>query len=211
MSQKLYKSTICQQWPISRQDEVFAAVYYDKFPPVFQDIVKPYKRKPEFLTDRANMLRPTSRRNDDAFVTASLACLAFDADDLLCVLTAAGERGASIIDLSAGITIKPRATNGELAKAAQIFAQARMKERALERGKPGGDASGKKRSGEAKAGCALIEDKWPNPKYETADLLAEAKCVYGTAVKILGRRPIAIANFIAAQKRRAKREERANA
>lgn len=211
MSQKAYTSNICTKWPIVGQDAAINK-YIGNEPitvVMYSDTVHPYGRKPEFLKERANMLRPTARNGHSTIVVHSLACLAFDPDDLANVLTLAGDRGAEIRDLHAGITIKPNGSGAEWRKAMKAFTDARAGMQESQRGHIGGTASGEKRHAEGKAGCDRIAAKWGNPKYETPALLKEAGCCYGTAIKHLGKRPIAITNFLAAQKRKAKKAKAA--
>lgn len=73
----------------------------------------------------------------------------------------------------------------------------------------GGKTSAKNREAESKIKCDKIRGRWPlpNKEYTTPELLAEVDLVYNTAIKYLGKRPIAQYNYQA----KLKRKERANA
>ena len=75
-----------------------------------------------------------------------------------------------------------------------------------------GKASAKKRIAVSKKGAAKISDRWPQPSVDwpTSVLLKEAGLSYNTAISILGRRPIEQANYEAAQKRKERRNAKAN-
>lgn len=69
-----------------------------------------------------------------------------------------------------------------------------------------GKTSGLVRSKQARAGVEKIRDRWPLPSQEwpTRVLIEEAGCSLNTVKAVLGRRPIAQANYQAAQKRKEK-------
>src|SRR5262245_38148349 len=103
MPQKAYLSTISPRWPIERQHSILDLPVGTTT--VYQDRVKLRRGqdlKPELLKDRAELLRPTARRNgSESIFVASLAVLAVNADDLNVVLAQAAERGATIRDVHA--------------------------------------------------------------------------------------------------------------
>ncbi len=85
--------------------------------------------------------------------------------------------------------------------------------------KIGGRISAEKKEAKYKRAISLIADRWPKPSkdWPTHILLKEAglaverkKVSYNTAIKYLGKRPIVQANYQAAQKRKERRNAKAN-
>lgn len=74
--------------------------------------------------------------------------------------------------------------------------------------KIGGQISAAKREDESKIAIAKIKDRWPLPNKEwaTSVLLKEADLSYNTAIKFLGKRPIAQYNYQAKMKRKAAKD-----
>lgn len=206
MSQKAYISDICKRWPLNEQ---LAAIKAAGIGSVYQDELN-LKRgqylKPDLLTERAILLKPSSRNGNTTIVVQSLGVLACNTEDLMNVLDLAAERGAAIYDLSANFTIGPRPNAATQRQAIKVFEQAKQADKNLSRGQAGGIKSGKVRKARIAAAIDLIRARWPNPDYETSDLLKEAKLPYNTAANRLGRRPLEIAYFLAAQKRKDKRD-----
>lgn len=69
---------------------------------------RPSHIQPEWLTERAVLLKPTARRGGEAIRVATLLALAVnDGGDLLSVLRAAERRNATIIAADSGLSIEP--------------------------------------------------------------------------------------------------------
>ena len=71
----------------------------------------------------------------------------------------------------------------------------------------GGKISAAKRKKISKTSCAKIADRWvlSNKDWPTHVLLKEADLSYNTAIKFLGKRPIAQWNYLAKMKRKARK------
>lgn len=159
------------------------------------------------LCRRARMLKAQSFKRPETILVASLAVLAWTADDMLACLTAAVARGAAVVALDAGLTIDATTPAAALSEAVAAFAEGRRKQQAVRRGEMGGKRSGDAREAEAKARAMLIKDRWclPTRDYPTQDLLAEIGMSINTARKHLGSRPAVQRAYQAARKRAAKR------
>lgn len=158
------------------------------------------------IEGRSLLLRPTSRKEPAIFYVASIACLSDDEDDLIDFLRAAKKRDVRIICIEENFEWYPQRSLSIVLKAWKL---ARNNGAA----RVGGQISAAKREAIARAGAAKIKDRWPLPNaaWRTEDLLKEGELSRTSANKYLGRRPLAQAACEAAQKRKAKREERANA
>lgn len=155
---------------------------------------------------RLALVRPTSRKEQDIIHVASIACLSDDEDDLIDFLRAAKKRNLKIICAEEKFEWYPQRS---LSLVLRAWKMARNNGAA----RVGGQISAAKREAMAKAGAEKIKGRWclPNSAFKTDDLLKEADISRTSANKYLGRRPMAQANHVAAQKRKAKREDRANA
>lgn len=207
MSQKSYISNISPLWPVERQMETLSGLLGSNT--FFQDELKPYKRKPEYLKERAQMLRPTARNGGDTIYVASLACLALDAEDLMSVVTQANARGSTIRAIEEHVAITPKCRSDILHQVAKQFAEARTAAKEVEKGRAGGLKSGAVRSAAAKAAALSLKDRWGNSDYETSALLTEAGIPYNTAKLHLGSRKDALRYAAAATKRKAKKAKAA--
>jgi hypothetical protein len=173
------------------------------------DKLSPDDRKAHRIDDLVNremMLRPSGRKGGVVYI-ASLAVLAWSAEDMLSCLTRAASRGMTVRVLDADLTIGADARAALLHKAAQAFAAARERRREIERGRTGGSISGKKRSDAARAKAEAIKLKWADERFRTVDLLKEAGITYNTAKLYLGSRLLVLQAQAAAAKRRARRSK----
>ena len=121
MHKKAYISNIDPAWPLARQREMIAgieAVYEDKLTPAALK-----RRDPAELKDRKLLLRPTSRRDPEMIVIASINCLAWTWEDLCDVVVQAAARHATIHEASSGWEFKPGDGAGELARRLPTFAR----------------------------------------------------------------------------------------
>jgi hypothetical protein len=153
------------------------------------------------------LFRPTLRKTYDCIHVVSLAVIADKEKDFRAFLDLAKKRGCrlSSLDENETFVIESR-TNVEPIVAA--WREARKRGAA----KIGGIISAEKRRATSSTGAARIRTKWsmPSREHPTVDLLREASISYNTAISILGRRPIAQANYQAALKRKERRNAKAN-
>lgn len=151
--------------------------------------------------DRHMLLRATTRKEPDTIYVASLGCVASDEDDLIDFLRAAKKRALKIICIEEDFEWYPQRSLSIVLKA---WKAARNKGSA----KVGGQISGEMRKAIVQAGAEKIRARWalPSKEWKTDALLKEADISRTSANKYLGRRPLTQANYIAAQKRKAKRE-----
>ena len=155
---------------------------------------------PVFLlpNDLSYLFRETQRKEKDTFYCASLGVLAETEKDFRSFMRCAKKIGATI-----------NAKDGVLPPWVKITDAVAMwkKARKSGTGKIGADIAAKNREAKTLQAIALIEDRWPLPSNEwsTPVLLKEAGIVYNTAIRHLGKRPIAQYNYQAAQKRKERR------
>lgn len=198
-----YLSNIAAAWPAARQEALFAERIpgWPKGVEVYRDELPPRHRKShsvENLTDRARMLRPTTRRRPaewDTIYVASAACLAWEPADYMRCVAAAHARNAQLVSLDAGRSISPDASSAEMADAlAEFMSRRRYAQTEPGRiGVAGGKAAGERRSADKKAAAMQIKDRWclPTEDYPTNPLLASVKISRNTANLYLGKRPAA--------------------
>lgn len=191
---RAYLSNISPHWPFPKQEAALAAVVPNGSP-TYRDTLSIARRKAHVaadLTQRTAMLRRTTRQADNETIyVASLAVLAWTADDLTGVLAAAAERHATVVVLDAGLSIPPDAPMAVVHQALQEFARGRRRAYTELGRHAGGIISSQRRAERAKAGCERIADRWrlPTQDYPTPDLLREADVSRNTANQYLGRRP----------------------
>jgi hypothetical protein len=200
MHVKFYLSTICPGvWPIDRQERLLAAwLAGNPCEPVrYVDEIGPKARRNangKALTQRANLLRPTTRGVLEMIVLASWRCFAFGGDDLAGAIAAAGARCATLVVLDRGIRIEPNAAGQTVAT--EIAEFGRMVRHKLT-GRTRAEIAEEVRL-ETEARIELIRPYWPMDAKEhpTPKLLAMAgrkgkAMAYKTAKDHLGPRPVA--------------------
>jgi hypothetical protein len=201
---RVYLSNISRLWPLGKQERLFAEqvpgwpdvpTYCDTLPASVRKAhnVSSLGGRQKLMTDRANMLRPTSRNTRDEVVyIASLACFAWGVADFSSAIAAMGERGATLVALHEGITIPPDAGARSLAEAVKAFVSAK---RSVTGGgtKAGVIAAAATKRAMTDDAVKKIKDRWhlPTKDHPTWQLLAEAKLSLNTVVDRLGKRPAA--------------------
>lgn len=227
MQVRAYLSNVMTRvWPLERQEAVLAAgvpgwpdvsIYRDR---LSRGALKAHS--PAALTERANLLRKTSRRTGETIYLASLAVLAWSAEDFMACLEAAQARNAAVVALDTERRIEPTAGARELREALSEFLAARRRDQTGNARKAAASVTAEKRKADSEARCALIRDDWGNPETATADLLLRAgtkrgrrmvPMAYRTAALYLGKRPLVLARQEATRKRietwKGKRNEQA--
>jgi hypothetical protein len=210
MVNKVYMSNLSPVWPFAKQEALLAQAVpgWPKGATLYQDELSARSRrshKPGDLDQRDAMLRPTGRRRgDEAVYVASLAVLAWTAEDMMEAITQAMARGATIHVLDAGLIITPKSDAATLHGAAKAFADGRRRRAAAEAGKTAGAISGQRRANMAKAAAESIRREWslPSEEYPTLDLLRAAGISRNTAILYLGKRKVAQNQYQAGQKRK---------
>jgi len=122
-------------WPVERQIAALgdlwdaSAGYRDTLPA--ERAKAPGRVRPEWLTERAAMLRPSARKHDEIHV-ATLLALAVGEADLVSVLAAAAKRRAAIV-VRGGGTYMPDLGAADISEAVQDW----LKAKATARTEPG--------------------------------------------------------------------------
>lgn len=215
MKRKIYLSNILRQWTLDAQRKALAGVP----PPVerYEDVLKPRALKahsPADLTERAELLRRTSRRRGaETIYVASLGVLAWQAEDFMACMGAAAARHATVEALDTGRSIPPTATAKELAEALSEFLASRRRHQTTGGRLAGVQASRALRMEDAQKRKALIEADWHGTEVPTSVLLDRAgkerrgcwvPMAWATAVRLMGRRPTTEQFRKAEAKRKAK-------
>jgi hypothetical protein len=160
--------------------------------------------------DLSTVMRPTQRVTRDTLYAASVACFAEGDDGLKKLIADCRKRNTCLASIQEGFSWTPQQSTGLALKA---WKTARINGAA----KVGAMLSARKREAESEMACDYIRPKWrlPNSQYSTDELLKLAgevihkkKISYNTAIKFLGKRPIAQYNYQIKQKRK-ERYERA--
>ena len=205
MHKRAYISNICHDWPIERQQELLAGiepVYLDKISP------KAIKDKNEAkLLQRADLLRPTSRKSPEQIVVADWPVLAFTWQQFLGVCAQATGRNATLHAVATGQTIDPHGSVEALAAILPSFAE-RVRGRGLRKSR---EERARERVEDAQRRAMLVADDYGKPDDECPmdELRARAADKDGkpmapaTLVKYLGKRKDAQRAYQAGLKRSA--------
>lgn len=194
MADRVYISTISAAWTVQRQRELLADVLPKAGAAVYEEAISQTARKLHRgadLKERADMLKPTSRRTPETIHVASLSVLAWDAADLVSALAAAAARNATVRAHDVGLDIAPDAATERVHEAVQAFTRTR-RDAQTSIGRAGGwKVAAANREAATAAKIALIKDDWPLRTFRTPELLARAGTTYPTVVAVLGKRPAA--------------------
>lgn len=218
---RAYLSNIVRLWPLDQQEAMHA-----KGTPgwpsvaVYRDEVKPVARKAhssEALSERAFMLRKTSRRSGDEHVyVASLCVLAWAPEDWMQCMAALADRNATVVALDTGRVLPPDASQTERAEAFSEFLAGRRRAQTGEGRKVGAKISADRKKADSARRADLIRDDWPLRTVATKDLLLRAgttrsggvtPMAYSIAKRHLGPRPEAQAAHERALQREARKRE----
>ena len=215
---KFYTSNLCSVWPAERQERLLSEwLAANPCEPVrYDDKIGPKARRTSSvaaLKERANLLRPTSRKDGELIVLPSWRAFAFGGTDLAAAIAAAGARRAALLVLDRGVRIEPDATGQ--AVAAEIAEFGRMvRNRVTGRTKA---EIAEEVMAETQARAEIIKPFWklPSKDYPTPKLLAMAgkngkPMAPKTARDLLGRRPEVQHAYEIEQNREAGRRAGAN-
>lgn len=179
-----YLSEVSPWWSLDRQRQVLAERLTGAI--VFVDELDRRERRAHqvaSLVQRAQMLRPTARKGrGEAIHVASLAVLAWSAEDLLEVLNTIAARGATLVS----------ATDQEVSVAAWREARDRARHERLQ--VAGAAVSAAKRRADTDAAIAEhVKPFWhlPSADHPTAALIERAGLTLNTIKSRLGPRQIA--------------------
>jgi hypothetical protein len=142
--QKLVLSTVIADW-----EQV--AVFQDQL-----DRRDRRNKDASSLPDRANMLRPTSRKEPDRIHVASLAVLAWDEDDFTALVGTVVARGGVIISVDDEFTVSA----ATLTQAVAMWKMARKRSRTIGVQLKGARISADKKRAVAAAGVERIKQYW---------------------------------------------------
>lgn len=210
---RVYLSNIRSQWPVDRQEKLL-----DEGAPgwreasIYRDVLsRAAIRRQAALPERDGTLLRSTRRvcADDVYV-ASLSVIAWTPTDLIAVLMRLAARHERLVALAEDVTVEP--ANADVDAVRQAFASAVR--RFSRHGVTGGEASGARRSADAKAKIEAMRPYWPMPseEYPTAALCRQYGISRPTAILYLGSRKEAqrarLASLETAERNR-RRKERA--
>lgn len=188
-------------WGWSPQEQERALTKANVFDPsrVYRDDLParqaklPGRIRPEWLTERDAMLRPTARNGGDTIHVATMPVLAPSEADLAAALAAAAAKGATIVAVDSGVSIGPDAGAAGVVTAIADW----QRSKATARTKPGRIA-GNIAAAEAKKRrtlAALPEARklWPLPSTEMSseEIAARVGLSVKTLYSYLGRRQVA--------------------
>ena len=164
---RTYISNLSKAWPEADQRRVLREwierVQPGANPPEYRDHLTRrglQSRKPELLVERADMLRPTSRRGGETIAVAALGCLAVSPADLAAAIAAAAARRATIEAVADGLTIPPDPP-AAVWQAIQAAWERRRLQGLHEDGRRKGQrAAVETRRAKVEAALALVRDDW---------------------------------------------------
>jgi hypothetical protein len=177
MATKVYRSNLFAWWTPDQQNAAL-----DEYKPdwrklkVFSDDELNDRelrgRYQDKLTERAIMLRPSTRKTPDTILVASLVVLAKADPDMRQLAQALAAQSAVIESAEDATIYNPK----QLDKLIAAWARARTKSRLEGAAKRGGEASATIRKAKSLEGAKRIWNRWklPSDEHKTADLLAEA-------------------------------------
>jgi hypothetical protein len=165
--------------------------------PIYQDTMTHAdvrRRRAKVLTARAALLRPTARKTRETIIVTTIRALALNSGpDLLGVLKAAAERGATVRALAEGLEIPPNAGIDDLSAASTAWDTARRNSQtAAARTKGNAVAASMAAERRAKA-VAIARPLWglPSDEMPNAEIERRAGISITTLYRALGRRTVA--------------------
>jgi hypothetical protein len=213
----VYISNVFPWWTIERQKAILASAVpgWPSDVAVFEDDINTRQRRNrevDRLTDRSEMLRPTSRKEPDTIYLASLAVLAWEENDLRTVVETIMGRDGTIVVIDDGVTITKAVALPQIVKSWNI---ARRKSRIAGAQKKGARVSAERRKAITAQGIEKIRPYWgmPAEEWPTRKLREMAgteikPMAYNTIVSHIGiGRELAQKRFQAALKRKAKLQQ----
>lgn len=209
MPDRAYLSNLNSAWPIERQEALLAERVPDwERVARYQDVLKPKQRQshhPALLTERAAMLRPTSRSAGERIYVASLSVLAWAGDDFGDVMSALAKRGATVIALAEGVEVDP----GDLAAAGEVFRRSRKRAAVEARQRAGVVISAANRKAASAAKVALVKAYWelPSDQWPRREIERISGLSWNTLRAHLGRRDVAQRRYEARMKRKAREKK----
>lgn len=215
MSLRTYISNLSKAWPEADQRtairEAIERVQPGAKPPEYRDWLSRrglQARTPDLLEERADMLRPTSRRGSETIVVAALGCLAVSPADLATVIALASARRATIEVAADGLTIPPDPPAAVVAAVMAVW-ERRRRQGLHERGRAAGQkAAVAKRNAETAAALDLVRADWPKPSSEVSGraLVERSGLTMKTLIAHLGKRKDAQRDLMRREARQAKKE-----
>lgn len=206
MGLRTYISNLSKAWPEAVQRGVIRdavqRVQPGADPPEYCDRLTRrglQARTADLLVERADMLRPTSRRGGETIFVAALGCLAVSPADLATVIALAAARRATIEVVADALTIPPDPPASILAAVMATW-EKRRRQGLHEAGRLAGQrAAVETRNAKTQKALALVEADWATDK-PLAVLTARSGLTAKTLYKYLGPRADA--------RRAAKRKEK---
>ena len=182
-------------WPVDRQIAALGDLwdastsYRDTLPA--ERAKAPGRVRPEWLTERAAMLRPSARKHDQIHV-ATLLALAVGAHDLFTVLADASKRNATIRAADSGLEIPPSGSVCHVSEAVQDWLRAKATARTEPGRLEGMRVAADRKRAETMRKLKVARPLWRStaPDRLTTEAVAEAaELSIKTIYNELGRRP----------------------
>ena len=176
-------------WTVEAQEKALADAGYLDSTALYRDTLKPALAKnpsrvrPEWLPQRVDLLRPTSRRSDLIAVATPLA-LGVSERDLANVLASAGKnRRATVVFVDSGMRVEPDGGMAAAAAALEAWQTARLQSRSKTTKIAGNVAAAEAKRRITAEKMKIAEPLWPLPSDEiSTDEIAERS---GLSVKTL--------------------------
>lgn len=126
MAVKVYISNMLESWPVERQDALLAA-HLGEYGVYREKLTKNVRRNRSVaaLKERALMMDSARRHPGDTLYVASLACLLFDASDLIGFMAQAEAAKLTVIEMDTGTEFPPLPSAVEMERARGLLAASR--------------------------------------------------------------------------------------
>lgn len=182
-------------WPVDRQLKMLGDLWDEEVS--FRDALNadrakaPGRVKPDWLVERAAMLRPSGRQQDEVHV-ASLLVLAVSEADLVDVLAAAAGRNMAVVAHDIGQTIGPCRTVTCVASALHEWREAKLRARTEPGRLEGVRVAAEKRRAETLRKVKVARPLWRDTRPErlsTDQVASETGVSVKTLYAELGHRP----------------------
>lgn len=181
--------------------DVFDAeqLYRDEIAPTHAK--KPSHIRPEWLEQRAVLLKPTRRRGGETIYVASLLVFGVNEADLIAALAAAEARQATVIALDSGLTIPPGAGMAGSQQALEDWQRGRKHAQTKPGRQAGNRAAAERRRRETMRKLTVARPLWglPTAEISSEEIARRSELSVKTLYSELGRRG-------AAQKRKRRKQ-----
>jgi len=168
---------------------------------------RPAQVHPEWLEQRAVLLKPTARKSGETIAVATLLALGVDEADLVSALALAAARRAVVVAADSGLTVSPVDGAAGISAAVQDWRRAKRDAQTKPGRRLGNTAAAEAAKARTLAKLPVARPLWARPTEEisSVEIAERAGLSVKTLYAYLGRREVAQY----AAKRRAKRKGKA--